>query len=411
MASDATSPARLTIWSQVRALAGSPMAPYYFVVASVAVLSSLGCLMVLSASSALAQSAKGDPYYFVSRQLMFLAIGAVGAVVLSRLSTKQLRKLGWPAWALALVLLLLVLVPGLGVNVWGNTNWLKLGPVQFQPSELAKLALIVWAGAVFQTKRGQLHSPAQLAIPFIPFGFVILALVLAGHDLGTGLIIGLIMVMILWFIGTPIRLLAPLGAAALALVLLLLFGSDNRMSRIGIFLDPSSNTDLSSQPMSALYALASGGWWGLGLGASKQKWGGLKTGPHTDYILAVLGEELGLFGVLLVIALFALLGWAGFEIALRSESLFGRVVAAGITSWFLLQALINIAVVMHLLPVLGVPLPFVSYGGTAMLSSLLAAGVLLALARDTPSARAYLASRKAKPRPRMTSVMAATRED
>ena len=183
------------------------------------------------------------------------------------------------------------------------------------------------------------------------------------------------------------------------------------MSRIAIFLDPQSNTDLSSQPMAALYALASGGWWGLGLGASKQKWGGLKDGAHTDYIFAVIGEELGLFGILLIVAMFALLGWAGLEIAMRSDKMFNRVVAAGITGWFLVQATINIFVVMHLLPVLGVPLPFVSYGGSALIASLMAVGVLLSLARDTPDARAYLASRKAPARPRMTSVMAASRED
>ena len=183
------------------------------------------------------------------------------------------------------------------------------------------------------------------------------------------------------------------------------------MNRISIFLDPQSNTDLSSQPMAALYALASGGWWGAGLGASKQKWGGLKTGAHTDYIFAVIGEELGLFGVLLVIGLFALLGWAGLEVALRSDKLFNRIVAAGITGWFMVQAVINIMVVMHLLPVLGVPLPFMSYGGTALMASLMAAGVLLALARNTPTARAYRASRKTTSRPRMTSVMAASKED
>ncbi|HJE52303.1 MAG TPA: FtsW/RodA/SpoVE family cell cycle protein [Tessaracoccus flavescens] len=240
---------------------------------------------------------------------------------------------------------------------------------------------------------------------------MILALVLAGRDLGTGLIIGLIIVLILWFIGTPMRVLVPLGAAAAGLVALLVYGSGSRMGRIAVFLDPQSNTDLSSQPMSALYALASGGWWGLGLGASKQKWGGLKNGAHTDYIFAVIGEELGLFGCLLVVALFALLGWAGLEIAMRSDKMFNRVVAAGITGWFLVQAIINIFVVLHLLPVLGVPLPFISSGGSALMASLMGLGVLLSLARDTPSARVFLAARKPKSRPRMTSVMAATKED
>lgn len=411
MATDAASPARpITAWSQIKALAASPMAPFYFVIGSVTILVGLGSLMVLSSSSVLAQSRYGDPYYFASRQAFFLAAGLVFAAVLSRVRPTLLRRTGWLAWGLAVILLILVQTP-LGRSFYGNRNWLVLGPIQFQPSEFAKLALIVWCGAVFHNKRGRLHEPAQLAIPLIPLGGLILALVLAGRDLGTGLIIGLIIVLIMWFIGTSLRVLVPLGAAALGLMLLLVYGSGNRMSRIAVFLDPASNTDLASQPTAALYALASGGWWGLGLGAGKQKWGGLKDGAHTDYIFAVIGEELGLFGVLLVVFLFALLGWAGLEIAMRSDKMFNRVVAAGITGWFLVQAIINIFVVLHLLPVLGVPLPFLSYGGTALMANLMATGVLLAIARDTPAARAYLASRKKKARPRLTSVMAATKED
>ena len=410
MASDAASPARpVSLVSEAKALAASPMAPFYFIVASVTVLVLVGSLMVLSASSVLAQATEDGPYYFIIRQLQFLVVGVAAAVVLSRLKPDYLRRLAWPAWTLAVVLLILVVVMGAEIN--GNRNWLAFGRFQFQPSEFAKLALVVWCGAVFHIKRGRLHEPAQLAIPLVPLGGLILALVLAGRDLGTGLIIGAILVMVLFFVGTSMRVLVPLGALALGLVGLLVYGSGNRMDRISIFLNPESNTDLSSQPMAALYGLASGGWWGLGLGASKQKWGGLKTGAHTDYIFAVIGEELGLFGVLLIIALFALLGWAGLEVAIRSDAMFNKVVAAGITGWFLVQAVINIFVVLHLLPVLGVPLPFVSYGGSALLSSLMAVGVLLALARDTPEARAFIASRSRKARPRMTSVMAATKED
>ena len=412
MASEATSPSRsINVWSQLKVLVASPLAPYYFIAASVTILVGLGSMMVLSASSALALTTRSGPYYFAIRQFTFLALGLVFAVILSRLKPDLLRKLAWPAWALAVGLLILVLTP-LGVDVNGNRNWLSLGgPLQFQPSEFAKLALVVWCGAVFHVKRGRLHEPLQLAVPLIPLGGLILTLVLAGKDLGTGLIIGAIIVLVMWFVGTPFRVLVPLGAAAVGVLALLVYGSGNRMSRISIFLDPQSNTDLSSQPMAALYALASGGWWGLGLGASKQKWGGLKDGAHTDYIFAVLGEELGLFGCLLVVGLFALLGWAGLETAMRSDKMFNRIAAAGITGWFLTQAVINVFVVLHLLPVLGVPLPFLSYGGSALMASLMATGVLLALARDTPAARAYLAARKKKSTPRMTSVMAATKED
>lgn len=411
MTTQAAQRPRFSALRQIRLLAASPMAPFYLILASATVLVGLGLLMVLSASAAMAQANGLSPYYYLIRQMRSLAVGIVPAAILVFVRPDVLRRFGWLAWGIAVLLLVLVLTP-LGVGVGGNVNWLALGPIQIQPSEFAKLALIVWCAAIFHMKRNRLHEFTQLAVPFIPFGGLILALVLAGRDLGTGIVLGLILVLILWFIGTSWKLLVPAFLLAVTTMLLLVYGSGNRMSRIAIFLDPSSDTDLSSQPISALYALAAGGWWGAGLGAGKQKWGGLKNGAHTDYIFAVLGEELGLFGVLLVIGLFGLLAWAGLEVALRSDKMFNRIVAAGITSWFVVQAIVNIFVVMHLLPVLGVPLPFVSYGGSALMASLMGVGVLLSLARDTPAARTYRASRPSKKsRPRMTSVMAATKED
>ncbi len=397
---------------QWRALLDAPMAPYYFVLASVGGLVGLGLLMVLSASAPLAQEWGHSPYYFALRQVLFLVIGLVGAWFLARVGPDGIMRLGWPAWILATVLLLLVM-SSLGHHSGGNQNWLDLGPIRIQPSEFAKLALVVFAATVLHRKRRRLHRPAELAVPLVPASAVLFILIIAGRDLGTGIIMAAIFSLLLWFVGTPMKLLLPAGAAAAVLVGLLVQGSDNRMGRISIFLDPSSNTDLASQPMSGLYALASGGWWGAGLGASRQKWGGLKTAAHTDYIFAVLGEELGLFGVLAVIAMFALLAYAGFAIAMRSDTMFGRLAAAGITGWFLCQGIINMFVVLHLLPVLGVPLPFVSYGGSALMANLFAVGVLLACARATPDARRYLRTRKRKNggRRRMTSVMAASKGD
>ncbi|MDU7361737.1 MAG: putative lipid II flippase FtsW [Propionibacteriaceae bacterium] len=396
---------------QLRALFDAPMAPYWFVIAGVGFLVGLGTLMVLSASAPLAQGWDYNPYYFVIRQLSFLGIGLIGAWLLSKLSLETFVRMGWLVWALATVLLILVISP-LGVHNYGNQNWLALGPVQIQPSEFAKLAIIVFSASVLHRKRRLIHDLRELLWPFV-LSVVVLILVLAGRDLGTGMIVAAILALVLWFVGTPMKLLAPFGLLAAGLVGLLVYGSGNRMDRIKIFLDPSSNSDLSAQPMSALYALASGGWWGLGLGASKQKWGGLKTAAHTDYIFAVIGEELGLFGVLAVILAFALIAYAGFQIALRSDSLFGRIAAGTTTGWFLTQAIINIFVVLHLLPVLGVPLPFLSYGGSALLANLLGVGLLLACAKATPEARRYLEAKKRKrsKRPRMTSVMAATKGD
>ncbi|MDO5735497.1 MAG: putative peptidoglycan glycosyltransferase FtsW [Propionibacteriaceae bacterium] len=392
----------------VRALVASPMADTYMVTFAVTILCAIGAMMVLSASSVLAQAGNRSPYYYASRQMIFMAIGVTGAFVISRVNPRLLQRMGWLGWGLSMLGLLLVLSP-LGHSVNGNQNWIFIAGFTFQPSEFAKLGLIIWAGAVWQTKRGRLHEVAQLLVPFIPGAGLLLALILAGRDLGTGIIVGIIIVSLLFFIGTSMRVLAPAALVGITGAILLVIGSGNRMARMKVFFDPSSNTDLSSQPMAAVYALASGGWWGLGLGASKQKWGGLKDAAHTDFIFAVIGEELGLFGVLVVIAMFALLARSGFSIALHSDRIFNRVVASGITAWLLAQGIINIMVVMHLLPVLGIPLPFLSSGGSALMANLLAVGVLLACARDTPDARRYLAARKRTARPRMTSILAAGR--
>ncbi|RMB59694.1 putative lipid II flippase FtsW [Tessaracoccus antarcticus] len=409
IATDTAAPPRPTeAPTGIRALAASPMADFYLVTFAVTILCAIGGMMVLSASSVLAQADGRSPYYYATRQMIFMVVGVVAAVAISRINPRVLQRLGWAGWGIAMGGLLLVLSP-LGHSVNGNQNWINIGGFTFQPSEFAKLGLIIWAAAIWHTKRGRLHEVPQLLIPFVPGAGILLALILAGKDLGTGIVVGIVIIALLFFIGTSLRVLVPSMILGVTAMLLLVIGSGNRMARVNVFLDPQSNTDLSSQPMAAVYALASGGWWGLGLGASKQKWGGLKDAAHTDFIFAVIGEELGLFGVLVVIAMFALLARAGFSIALRSDKIFNRIVASGITAWLLVQGLINIMVVMHLLPVLGIPLPFVSSGGSALLANLLAVGVLLACARDTPDARRHLASRKRVARPRMTSILAAGR--
>ena len=408
-ATDSAAPPRSSTSTNVKALAASPMADFYLVTFSVAILCAVGAMMVLSASSVLAQATGGSPYDYVIRQLVFLGIGAVGAVVVSRLNPRFLERMGWLGWGISLVGLLLVLSP-LGHNYNGNQNWIRLGKFTFQPSEFAKLGLIIFAASIWQAKRGKLQEVPQLLVPVVPGVLLLLFPVLAGKDLGTGMVMGIIVVALLFFIGTSLRVLIPAGLVATVAVALMTMLSGNRMARLSVFWDPQSNTDLSSQPMAAVYSMASGGWWGLGLGAGKQKWGGLKDAAHTDFIFAVIGEELGLFGVLMVIAMFALLARSGLSIALRSDRVFNRIAASGITAWLIVQGMINIMVVMHLLPVLGVPLPFISYGGSSLIANLLAVGVLLACARDTPEARKHLAARRRLARPRrMTSILAAGR--
>ena len=391
----------------VRALTRSPMADHHLIIFATVILTAIGEMMVLSSSSVIALFQGESPYYYMTRQLIFLVVGLLLMLPVSRMKPETLRKLATPAWAVSVISLILVQTP-LGYETNGNRNWIRIGSLMtIQPSEFAKLALVLWAAALFHNKRRRLDEPARLLLPFVPGTLAMLALILAGRDLGTALIVGALIFALLFFVGTSLRILVPSLLTAVSVVVVLVTGSENRMARFMAFFDPQSNPDLASQPLSALYALASGGWWGLGLGAGKQKWGGLKDGAHTDFVFAVLGEELGLFGVLLVIGLFALLMRSGFHVALRSDKLFNRIAASGVTAWFLLQAIVNIMVVMNLLPVLGVPLPFISSGGSALMANLLAVAVLLACARDTPEARSYLENRRRGAGPRMTSVLAA----
>nr|WP_231747948.1 putative lipid II flippase FtsW [Auraticoccus cholistanensis] len=398
--------------ASIRQALAHPMASYWLILVSSGLLLVLGTMMVLSASSVLGLADYDDPYFFVKRQVAFLGLGLVGAWVLSRRPLAWLRVLAWVVWFLAVVLLLLLFTP-LGVEVNGNTNWVAIPGLDFfniQPSELAKLAIVLWGADVLARKEPLLDQPRHLLVPFLPMVGVLVGLTLLGGDLGTAVVMAAIVFGILWMVGTPVRVLVVLGLAAAAGAAAMVVSSPNRVRRFVSFLNPSVDTEgVAMQPTLGVWALASGGWWGLGLGASRQKFGGLVE-AHTDFVFAIIGEELGLVGTLTVLALFSVLGYAGLRVALRSDSTFCSMLAAGITAWFLSQALINLAVVLRLLPVMGVPLPFVSYGGASMLTNLAALGLLLACARHEPAARRLLArQRRGDPRPRMTAVIGSRR--
>lgn len=391
---------------QLRAVLAHPMATTHLVVASSVLLVGLGVMMVLSSSSVFAGENYGDPYYFLKRQGFFLAIGVVAAIVLSRLTPSTLRTLSWVAMILACVLLILTYTP-LGVEVNGNRNWLKLGTDLFriQPSEFAKLALIMWGADIFHRKQRLLEQPKHLLVPFLPGALVLIGLVVFQGDLGTAVIMIAIVAAVLWAIGTPMRLLVSMTVLTIAALVPMTALSADRMRRFSYFFNPDEGLDGSNlQQIQSLYGIASGSWWGVGLGGSRQKWGALPE-AHNDFIFAVIAEELGLIGSLSVLALFAVLTFAGLRIALRSDIPFCRYTAAGITAWFSLQALINMAVVLRMLPVLGVPLPMVSYGGSALLANLCALGVLVACARHEPEARQLRAQRRRGSAPRVTTLV------
>lgn len=385
-------------------LLGHPLSDYYLVLASASLLVGLGVLMVLSSSSVWSSVAnQGDAYYYLVRQVAFLCAGVPVAFWLSRRHHTVLSVLGWVGMIFSFVLLVLVFTP-LGVESFGNRAWLSVGVLgTIQPSEFAKASLVLWSATVLANRMKTLGDPKRLLFPFlIGFG-VILGLVLLQHDVGTAVVIGAIMFAMLWFVGAPLRVLAVLAALGAVGVVGLVVTDAERMSRIFSFVDASTAT--SDQPMNAIYALASGGWWGLGLGASRQKWGGLYNGAQTDYVFAVLGEEMGLVGTLVVLVLFFALGFAGLRIAARSTNKFLSYSAAGMTAWIVIQAMINIFVVLRLLPVVGVPLPFLSQGGSALLANLIAIGVLLSAARQEPAAAKLIAAGHGALQPRLTSVI------
>ncbi|PID97936.1 MAG: cell division protein FtsW, partial [Actinomycetales bacterium] len=308
-------------------LLNRPLADYYLVLISAVLLLGLGVMMVLSASSPYAGGNPEirSPYTFAIRQTIFLAAGGVVGWIISRLQPKVLARFGrlaitFAALLLLAVALLAVFSSSAAIGTRGNTNWLGISKqLAIQPSEFAKLALVLWASATFSERVRKLDQPEKLIIPFVPVSAILIGLVLAGKDLGTAMILGLIVLSLLWFVGTPMRILAGLGAVAGVVAGLLAMTSANRLTRIKVWLDPASDPDIAAQPIASMYALASGGWWGVGLGAGKQKWGGLRNGAHTDFIFSVIGEELGLVGVLVVLTLFAILGFAGLRVALRSD--------------------------------------------------------------------------------------------
>ncbi|NLU67629.1 putative lipid II flippase FtsW [Streptomyces sp. HNM0574] len=383
--------------TRVRRTWDRPLTAYYLILGGSLLLTVLGLVMVFSASQIEALQQGLNSTYFFSKQLVAAAIGGVLLLSAARMPLRLHRALSYPLLAVSVVLLCMVQVPGIGRMVNGNQNWIYLGgPFQLQPSEFAKLALVLWGADLLARKgdKGMLTQWKHLLVPFVPVTLLLLGLIMLGGDMGTAIILTAVLFGLLWLAGAPTRLFAGVLFSALAVGALLIWTSPNRMSRLSCIAatDPGAN-DQCWQAVHGIYALASGGWFGSGLGASVEKWGQLPE-PHTDFIFAVTGEELGLAGTLSVLALFAALGYAGIRVAGRTEDPFVRYAAGGVTTWITAQAVVNIGAVLGLLPIAGVPLPLFSYGGSALLPTMFAIGLLIALARSDPAARAALAMRQ-----------------
>jgi cell division protein FtsW len=397
-----TRPAPLAEPASERAFAGQrvpllarPMASYYLIASASALLLGLGLVMVLSASSVTSYARSGSSFSVFVKQLMWVGIGLPLMLFASRMSTRSLRLLAYPLLLAGVGGLGLVLVPGFGVSAFGATRWIGVGSFTLQPSELAKLGLALWGADLLVRKRRLLREWRHLLIPLLPVATILTGLVMLEPDLGTTLVFVAILMTLLWVVGSPARLFAGLLALIGMLVTYLAVAEPYRLQRLASFADPFKDSqDTGWQAVQGLYALASGGWWGVGLGASREKWSYLPN-AHTDFILAIIGEELGLVGTLLVVVLFGVLAYGGIRVAQRSADPFARLVAAAITAWLIGQALINMGAVVGLLPITGIPLPLISFGGSSLLLTMLAIGILLALAKTEPAAAQVLAARAA----------------
>lgn len=373
-----------------------PLTTYYLILVSVLALTSLGLVMVLSASSITSyDGGAGSSFAYFNKQAGFVAMGIVLMVAATFVPLNWWFKLAWPALLLGVAMQAAVFFPGVGKATKGNANWIQFGGFQLQPSEFLKVALAVWLGAVLARKYGKMTTFSHAMIPVVPGIILAVGLVVGGNDLGTGLVL-MAMALVCLFIGFfPwkyfLLLFGSLGAVAAFFV----FSSQNRLQRITAALTGHADqtaSDVTGQAWQSnhgLFSLASGGWLGVGLGASREKWSWLPE-AHNDFIFAIIGEELGLLGSLAVILMFVALACGMVRVILRSKSRFVQVATAGLFAWLIGQAAINICVVTGLLPVIGLPLPFVSYGGSSIVASLLAVGVILSFARTEDGASAAI---------------------
>ncbi len=350
-------------------------------VAVVLGLVALGLAMVYSASGIRALDALDDPSYFLVQQSAWAAVGVVGMAIAARIDHRRLKGMALPLAVVALALLVVVLVPGIGTCAGGACRWLRLTSFAgVQPAEIAKLALIVYLAFWLAARRDGIASVGTLG-PFALLVAVVGGLVVAEPDLGTAIVIGAIALALYFVAGARLVAFAGLGALAAAITVILAITQPYRLQRLLTFLDPWSDPRGSGfQAIQSLYGLALGGPFGEGLGAGKEKFGFLPA-PYTDSIFSVIGNELGMFGTGAVILLFLTLAFRGTRIALRAPDAEGALLAMGITVWLAFQAWLNMAVVASLVPMTGITLPFISYGGSSLCVGLVAVGILLSVGR------------------------------
>jgi cell division protein FtsW len=367
-----------------------PMTSFHLIIATTSLLVTLGLIMVLSASGVYSYDAGGSPWTVFAKQVLWTLVGLVAFYIALRMPISLMRRLALPGFALSIVLLVLVLIPGIGKIANGSRGWFVFGGMSMQPSELAKIAFAIWGAHLLAARRLEQATLREMLIPLVPAAVLALTLIVLQPDLGQTVSLSIILLGLLWYAGLPLRVFVSSLSVAVVAAGVLALSAGYRSTRVQSWLDPSADAQGAGyQAKQARYALANGGVFGDGLGQGSAKWNYLPN-AHNDFIFAIIGEELGYVGAAGLLGLFGLFAYTGMRIARRSAEPILRLLTATVTLRVLGQAFINVGYVVGLLPVTGLQLPLISAGGTSTATTLLILGVITNAARHEPEAVAAL---------------------
>lgn len=369
---------------------GRPMTSFHLIIAVAALLTTLGLIMVLSASGVYSYDQDGSPWVVFGKQVLWTLVGLVAFYIALRMPVQLMRSLSFSGFALTIVLLILVLIPGIGKVANGSRGWFVVAGFSMQPSELAKIAFAIWGAHLLAARRLEHASLREMLIPLVPAAVIALALIVAQPDLGQTVSLGIILLGLLWYAGLPLRVFLSSLVAVVLSAAVLAMAEGYRSARVQSWLNPGADAQGSGyQARQARFALANGGIFGDGLGQGSAKWNYLPN-AHNDFIFAIIGEELGFVGAVGLLCLFGLFAYTGMRIARRSADPFLRLLTATATLWIMGQVFINVGYVVGLLPVTGLQLPLISAGGTSTATTLLMIGIMANAARHEPEAVAAL---------------------
>jgi cell division protein FtsW len=369
---------------------GRPMTSFHLIIAVTALLVTLGLTMVLSASGVHSYDEDGSPWAIFARQVLWTVVGLLAFYIALRMPVQLMRSLSFSGFAITVVMLVLVLIPGIGKEANGSRGWFVIAGLSMQPSELAKIAFAIWGAHLLAARRLEQASLREMLVPLVPAAVIALALIVAQPDLGQTVSLGIILLGLLWYAGLPLRVFLSSMVAVMISAAILAVSEGYRSDRVQSWLNPGADAQGSGyQARQARFALANGGVFGDGLGQGTAKWNYLPN-AHNDFIFAIIGEELGFVGAVALLCLFGLFAYTGMRIARRSADPFLRLLTATATLWVLGQVFINVGYVVGLLPVTGLQLPLISAGGTSTATTLLIIGIMANAARHEPEAVAAL---------------------